>query len=240
MMRFNDSLRNRQTEANIAFMTTVKWFHNELAFFRRNVRSVINAVCASRAAVFLVGAFAAYHAALLAWHHATPGSAAAVGMSAILGGTALLLYRAAKMSTHRRARVTAKAITTGLLLCWAGINGYYLADWITHVSFAQRDASRWLAANLPPDTILIGDVAPGLSLYNRFKAVSVIPGLCNDRDPIARFSGLPRAVVILDGRDKEHWWAVHYPDIVAPGRRMALFPNVGRFSVGVYRVPSEK
>jgi len=47
-------------------------------------------------------------------------------------------------------------------------------DWLLHLTYRQRDADRWLAANLPANSVLIGAVTPGLTLNNRFVCVNVI------------------------------------------------------------------
>ena len=107
-----------------------------------------------------------------------------------------------------------------------------------HRTYDQRSISRELAARLPTGSVLIGDVAPGLCLYNSFQAVSVIPGLCNDQDTLERFRGTPRYIVILDGKDKERWWTTHYPREVAEDRRIELYRGVERYTVGVYSVPN--
>jgi hypothetical protein len=122
------------------------------------------------------------------------------------------------------------------LLCWAAVNAGYYVDWATHLEYNQRAASRWIAANLPSNTVLIGDVAPGVALYNSNPAISVIPGLCNDQAPIERFAGRPRAVVILDEEIKERWWMTWYPALVSESNRTKLFPKIGRFPVGIYRL----
>ena len=114
------------------------------------------------------------------------------------------------------------------------------AIWTVHLTFTpEQDAFRlrlrqWLAENLPPGSVLIGDVAPGLCLDNRFQAVSVIPGLCNDQAPVERFAPAPRYIVILDGTWKERWWLQRYPQYVTQEHRIHLFPRLLHWPVGVY------
>jgi hypothetical protein len=204
-----------------------------------NAGAALSALIQSPSALAVIGGYAAYHAGLLAWHHATAMSMAAVGVTSLAGAGAGL---AARQWLHRwngRAgdRHRSRDVAVLVMAAWAAVNGFYLADWATHLTYTQRDASRWLAATLPRDTILIGDVAPGLCLYNRLPAVPVMPGLCNDHGPVEQFAGRPRAIAILDGPDKESWWTLYYPRLVSPERRIALFPKVAGFSVGVYRVP---
>jgi hypothetical protein len=114
-----------------------------------------------------------------------------------------------------------------------------MGGWLLHLTYRQKQADRWLAAHLPPDSVLLGDIAPCLCLNNRFKAIHVQVDLCNDHQPVERFAPAPRYILILDGNWKERWWMKHYPDLVAPERRVHLFPRLLRFSVGVYAVPGE-
>jgi len=203
-----------------------------------HIRVGLRCLLASRLALFLLGAYVAYHAALLVRHHGTAADAWIVGATALAGGVLSLGVGSALNSRRGSAQAfsrMAAALTVG---CWLLINGGYLSDWLTHLEYAQRDASRWLAAALPAGSVVIGDVAPGLCLYNNFEAISVIPGLCNDRQPVERFHGRTRAIVILDGPLKERWWTEHYPRLVAPEKRVRLFPRIGRFPVGVYMVNS--
>jgi 4-amino-4-deoxy-L-arabinose transferase-like glycosyltransferase len=126
-----------------------------------------------------------------------------------------------------------------LLLAWGLINLGWLGDWLLHLTYRQREADRWLADHLPPNSVLLGAVAPGLCMNNRFQAVNVIEDLCNDDRPVERFAPAPRYILILDGRWKEVWWVRNYPELVAPDRRIHAFPHLLRsfFSVGVYPVP---
>lgn len=135
---------------------------------------------------------------------------------------------------YNGGRSSAAACAIGAL--WIGWNALWLGHWWTHRSYARRDADRWLAANLPPETVLLGDAAPGVCLNNRFRVVNVIPDLCNDRNPVERFASAPRVIVILDGKFKEDWWKEHYPQYVAETERLKLFPRIVRFPVGIYRV----
>jgi 4-amino-4-deoxy-L-arabinose transferase-like glycosyltransferase len=123
-----------------------------------------------------------------------------------------------------------------IIVLWAVINALWLGDWLGHLSYKQVQADAWLAANLPPGSVLLGDVAPGLCLNNHFVAVNVIPKLCNGHDPVERFAPAPRYIVILDGKWKEWWWVQHYPDLVKPERRLHLFPCLDYFPVGIYPV----
>ena len=126
-----------------------------------------------------------------------------------------------------------------LLLLWAGINSLWLWDWAGHLHTTHRDADRWLATHLPPNSVLFGDCAPGLCLDNRFRTVNVIPGLCNDMEPLEQWAGFPRYVAILDGPYRltnEKWWHEHYPNVVKLNRRVVLFDPLVSHPVGIYEV----
>ncbi|MBM3495467.1 MAG: phospholipid carrier-dependent glycosyltransferase, partial [Armatimonadetes bacterium] len=119
---------------------------------------------------------------------------------------------------------------------WAGANGWWLTDWLRHLRYTQHETSTRLGRILPRDSVLIGDVAPGLCMDNRLRAINVIPGLCNGVQPVERFAGRPRFVVILDGRWKERYWLDAYPELVLEDRRV-LLQRVLRWDIGVYPVP---
>ncbi len=206
------------------------------AFSVVNARAVVEAIVASKGGICLLGMYAAYHAALVTWHHAELRSVVAVGIATAVGGGIALVCSSALRSRPDRLSLLCQVAPVVMLIGWSSVNIYYLGDWITHLTFEQRDASRWLADNLPQETVLIGDVAPGLCLYNGFEAVSVIPGLCNDNAPLARFAARPRAIVVLDGPTIERWWIDHYPDQITTANRIKLFPHIGPFTVGVYKV----
>lgn len=125
-----------------------------------------------------------------------------------------------------------------LLGTWAVINTLWIADWLGHLRYTQRDADRWLATVLPAGSVVLGDAAPGLCMNNRLHAVPVLPGLCNDTAPVERFA--PRALVILNGAKNVAWWRERYPEILTPANRIRLFPSLVRFEVAVYRVPEQQ
>ncbi|HSV73932.1 MAG TPA: glycosyltransferase family 39 protein [Chthonomonadales bacterium] len=118
---------------------------------------------------------------------------------------------------------------------WAVANAYWMADWGLSIRFTQWETSQRLGRILPPDAVLIGDVAPGLCMDNRIQAVNVIEGLCNYRSPVERWAGRPRYIATLDGRWKGPYWMEHYPELVAPERRL-LYAWVVRWPIGIYPV----
>ena len=146
-------------------------------------------------------------------------------------------------SLRRRSEQGKGAGGLGLCLAvWLIINLGWYADWTRHLATTQRDASRTLARNLPPNSVLLGDCAPGLGIYNAFVTVNVMPKLCNDNAPLERFAGRPRYVVILDGPSKatsEKWWSGHYPNVMRERNRVYLFDPLVSHPVGVYRVEAK-
>jgi len=210
------------------------------AFTLVHFKAVCGTILTSRTAVFVLGAYSAYHVGLAMFHHDSVGAAICVGITAVGGGVAVTLIREAAVGSVRRFIEHESAGVIIALGCWAVVNGLYLTDWCVHLSYEQRDAGRWLAKNLPKNAVLIGDCAPGLCMNNSFRVAPVISGLCNDQQPVERYRGSPRYLVILDDADKERWWTTHYPSLVAADRRMALFRGVERFSVGVYPVPDSQ
>ena len=123
---------------------------------------------------------------------------------------------------------------------WFGLNTYWTGDWYNTLSWRQREQDRRLQETLPPDSTLIGAVAPGLCLNNRFKCVNVIERLCNDDHPVER-AERPAYIVILDDKWKEEWWVKHYPELVEPSRRKYKITGLLRsfFTIGVYPVDKE-
>ena len=120
------------------------------------------------------------------------------------------------------------------LLFWGIVNGCWLAHWLVTMKTTRRDAEAWLTAHLPPNTVLLGDVAPGLALDSRFRTVNVQPVLCNDREPLEVYRDFPRAIIIPDLGWKEAWWTEHYPDAVSKSHRIALFNPVISRPIGIY------
>ena len=92
---------------------------------------------------------------------------------------------------------------------------------------------------LPPNAVVIGDAAPGICMDTGLMAIPVISGLANDDDPLGRYAGLPRCVVILEGRRNSGWWRSRYPAVVRPERRIRSFESIGGQEVGVYSVQAD-
>jgi hypothetical protein len=202
-----------------------------------HVGAVARTVWRHRAERTLLGGFLTYHLGETVLHHKS-GATEFVLYSAIV----LVMFALSLAPVGRRR---GKPISVGrrqsalVFAAWALINGLWLGDWLTHLRYGQRDADRWLAANLPPESVLIGDAAPGLCLNNRFVAVNVIGGLCNDILPLEQFASRRRYVVILDGMRNTGDWRRLYPDIIRPGRVKHTFPHLIHFTVTVYEVPRD-
>jgi hypothetical protein len=126
-------------------------------------------------------------------------------------------------------------LAPGLLALWLVINAGWLSHWIYTLSYSQHEMSRLLSNTLPANSVLIGEAAPGVSMDNRFRVVNVLPGLCNDQQPVERFAGRPRYLVIMDGRTRKPFWDRFYPSLLAPERRILSAKVVG-WEVGIYRV----
>lgn len=125
------------------------------------------------------------------------------------------------------------------LSLWAIVNVYWTGDWLQHISYRQRNIDRELTAILPPNSVLLGDVAPALSINGRFKTINVINGLCNYSDPIENFNP-PRYICTLDSVWHNSWWMEHYPALVTPEHRFRVFKRVLRtnFVITIYSVDS--
>jgi len=168
------------------------------------------------------------------------------GMLALFCGIAIALYVGTRLG-HRRYRSVRKRyfgpsqspeVWVSFLAIWAIVNLYWTGDWLLHLTFHQRAADRWLAANLEPNSTLIGAAAPGLCLNNRFRAVNVIANLSND-GAIVEQCAPPRYIVMLDGGNwRERWWDERYPQLTVPSRRVRTFDNLLRsfYSISIYSV----
>ncbi len=186
----------------------------------------------ARCARGLLAAFLAFHAVGSVVHRG--GVVGPVPTVMLLAGVPLAAGLGAGLWRLNIGRVAA-TLGIGLPIAWGVVNGVWMADWLRTLRYSQYEMSRELGQALPPDSVLIGDVAPGICLDNNFMAINVIPGLCNGDRPVERFSGKPRHIVILDGRWKEAYWLERYPDLVDPERRL-IMRRVLRWDIGVYPV----
>lgn len=174
----------------------------------------------------VLGAFCGFHL-LLAFRPLNAVGFVSVGVGAVIG-----LLCAKPLLDHLKARWGVV-----LLLGWLIVAGYRLQDWLRHLSYHQAEVTTWIRQSVPPNAVLLGDVASGVAIDTRLQIVPVIPNLCNDQNPVERFAGRPRYIVILDGSFRERWWFQHYPALLTPQNRVAYFPLVIKYPVGIYRVP---
>ncbi|WP_197410385.1 hypothetical protein, partial [Chthonomonas calidirosea] len=148
------------------------------------------------------------------------------------GGLAFLLMPPPKLLTQPSLNML-RALCIGV---WIFFQIAWTTDWLTHLSYTQKQTSLQLASMLPKNSVLFGDAAPGLCLFNRFVNVPVLPGLCNDRDPLAHYRSHPRYLALLDGRRNLQWWRRRYPTIFQ--QKPLLHCKVVGFGVVVYAVPT--
>jgi|GEM_PF-616211 len=176
----------------------------------------------------VLAAFLAFHFGEALLHHQIDWLVAAMVIA-----TVCMVAPFSHLGHESLKRVLSPTLFMGL---WVLVNAGWTADWLTNLSYLRRDTDRWLARSLPANSVLIGDVAPGLCLDNRFLTINVIPGLCNYDRPLEQFSGRPQYVAILDQRMSERYWRKQYPDLLSMERRIALFPNMLNRPVGIFRV----
>jgi 4-amino-4-deoxy-L-arabinose transferase-like glycosyltransferase len=162
--------------------------------------------------------------------------------SLLLYGLPVLAALADRMFVSRSDMPTAAsrsplAAFSALFAFWLLFNACWLGHWLGTLRYTQYNLSRWLEQSLPPGSVLLGDVAPGVSMDNRHRPVNVMPKLCNDQQPVEKFAGKPRFIVILDDelKPRERFWLENYPELVAPERRIKA-ARVIKFPVGVYPV----
>jgi hypothetical protein len=215
--------------------------------------SIITTTLQDRTMALICGLFG-FHAAQSALHHlGIPGIVLPGGIGVgclVLSWLVLSRSRAGRnlaglsckpSQTGAAVNMNLKMIPVAALMVWSVVNLYWTGDWLLHLTYRQRDADRWLTANLPANSVLIGAVTPGLSMNNGFVCVNVIEKLCNDHQPLETYAPAPRYVLILDDGWREAWWQRHYPAVIARERRIHAFRGLLRpfFVIGVYKVPDE-
>jgi 4-amino-4-deoxy-L-arabinose transferase-like glycosyltransferase len=183
-------------------------------------------------ALTVIAGLLAYHAVEALVHHHADLVLAALTVAAVW----VFRPRSPLVPKLLRAEVLAAAPLAAMVL-WGISEACWTADWLLHPAYTQRDACQKLANMLPSDAVLLGDVGPGLSLDSKFRAESVIPGLCNDDSPLEIAAQHPVYITILDGRFLEHYWTDYCPEQLTQQHRVAYFPALlGKYPVGVYRV----
>ena len=190
---------------------------------------------------YLVAQLVLYHLYDAHWVASYPSDTSFLLWGAVSGGVLFALKRNREVETTKQQLSQARMCQSVLVL-WLVINSFWLGDWATHLTFRQKEADRWLETNLPKGSVLLGAIAPGLSMNNGFQVVTMIEFLCNDNRPVEKFAPAPRYILMLDnGGWKEKWWVKHYPTIVQDKNRIHLFKNLLRpyFEIAVYQVPSD-
>jgi len=203
------------------------------------VLTVARIVWGHRIARTLLGGFLTYHLLLAGLHRAN-----GITDAMLFGVTILVLiglfFLPTGRSKERSAAGRYRQGATAVFAVWAVVNTLWIGDWLMHLHYEQRDADRWLAENLPPRSVLIGDAAPGLCLNNRFVAIPVIKGLCNDHQILQTSASRgPRYVVILNGQQNTDWWRSLYPEVIQTQRLKRTFSGLIHFAVTVYEVPAD-
>lgn len=174
----------------------------------------------------ILGAFCGFHL-VLAFRPLNMAGYVSVGIGTLLGFA--LVPTLLKAMGQRWGAI--------LLSVWLLVAGYRLQDWLRHIEYQRSAVETWIKQNTPSNAVLLGDVASGVALDTSRQIVPVIPNLCNDQNPVERFAPRPRYIIILDGRFREKWWFEHYPALMKESNRVALFPRVIKYPVGIYRVP---
>ena len=126
-----------------------------------------------------------------------------------------------------------RLIVAGALGIWVVVNSWWYSDWLGNLEYTQYQFNRWLVRNLPRNSVLLGDVAPGVTMDTPFMAVDVQEGLCNDHKPVERWAKYPTYILLLDWVWKEPYWIKRYPALVAPRRRMRHV-RILRWWIGMY------
>ncbi|MCX6378404.1 MAG: glycosyltransferase family 39 protein [Armatimonadetes bacterium] len=154
----------------------------------------------------------------------------AVGVGVVLGaGTGYLLWKRGAKYSHRLTAVFA-------LNLFLIVSALRLGDWARNLSYSRQEAEQWIQANIPPNSVLIGDMASGVAIDTRLPLVPVIAKLCNDDQPVEQYKGRPTFLVVLDGEYRHKYWKRHYPYLLSPHYRVAYFPRVVKYPIGIYRV----
>lgn len=192
--------------------------------------------------ITLVGALCVYHAMVSTADRVGYLPDASSMMGWLGGAIAILVFANVTRRTSLLIRLESIPARNLIGLCgvaWLLVNVGWTGDWLTHLTYRQRTASRYLARTVPEHSVLFGALAPGLCLDNRLQVVPIIEDLCNDNAPLNRYHHVPKYVVMLDDNEwREQWWLRHYSDRLKPKKRIAAFPHMlrQRFIVGVYAV----
>lgn len=120
-------------------------------------------------------------------------------------------------------------IALGSTLVW---NGYWYARWMSTRQTTLIDSSREIGALVPPDEMIVGVAACGLSLANRQPCAPPFAGLANDDRPIETLGG--RYAVVENNRDD--YLRRFYPALLARSTVLGQF-QMGPRRVTLYQLP---
>lgn len=157
------------------------------------------------------------------------------GYAAVAGGLAFGVWAGYLLWKHGEKFANRLTAAVALSLFFAA-SGLRLGDWARSLSYSRNEAEAWIRANVPPNSVLIGDMASGVALDTRLRIVPVIAKLCNDDHPVERYKGRPTYLVMMDGAFRQKYWKRHYPYLFSQRYRVAYFPRVVKYPVGIYRV----
>ncbi len=141
------------------------------------------------------------------------------------------------LESWRLCSRTASKLAAAAIAMWLTINAVWLGDWWRHREYTQIAMTDWLNNNVSADSILLGDVGPGLGIETRFQTVNVMEGLCNDKDPIKRYEDRKTYIMLIDGSWRGPYWVKRYPELIDPERRI-LHARVLKWRIGIYPVSS--
>jgi Dolichyl-phosphate-mannose-protein mannosyltransferase len=102
-------------------------------------------------------------------------------------------------------------------------------------TYDLEKASRYLRT-LPPDSVVMGQEAPRLTLETRFKALMAYENWFNDRDPFVRYRPTHLLVLNRFGDAELRWIRRRFPETAQGFREIRRFP-VWDTTVTLYGVP---
>jgi 4-amino-4-deoxy-L-arabinose transferase-like glycosyltransferase len=119
-----------------------------------------------------------------------------------------------------------------LCLAW---DGWWYAQWALHRRTTLIDSSRALQRLVPPDELVFGVTACGLSLANELRCAPPFAGLVNDDRPLTRLN--VRYVLVEDG-SRDDYMRRFYGSLLARATPIQRLPLGPRF-VTLYRLPQQ-
>lgn len=114
-------------------------------------------------------------------------------------------------------------VSLGQWAFWYGTRGY-----------RTRDVAASLAGIVRPGETLAGDWAPNLCLNNTVRAIPVLPGLANWRDPVRTLDA--DYVLVTQTPYPVRYWRKQAPDVIVPANLVRRY-TIHDYRVYLYRVP---